>query len=136
MVTTTDTRSVPATRIDPWWLIAVGAVVLTTTAASIYSPDMVTGSNQEHLPLAAFTDWIWGAVAVAYLAFVRDERADATFAISVSLLWLAVAITSIAAPAFVTGTDPTTIPLAALISPTVGAIVTGFLALHATARRQ
>jgi hypothetical protein len=97
---------------------------------------MVTGSAHEHLPLAAFTDWIWGAVAIAYLAFVRGERADATLAISVSLLWLAVAITSIAAPVFVTGTDPTTIPLAALIAPTVGAIVTGFLALHAAARRQ
>ncbi len=46
------------------------------------------------------------------------------------------ALTSIFASPFVTGTDPTTIPLATVIAPVVGAIVTGFLALHAAFRRE
>ncbi len=46
------------------------------------------------------------------------------------------AIASIAAPDLVTGTDPTRIPIAALIAPIVGKIVTRSLALNATARRE
>jgi hypothetical protein len=47
-----------------------------------------------------------------------------------SALWLAVAVVSIAGPMLVTGTDPTRIPLAALIAPPFGAIATGLLAVH------
>ncbi|MFZ0625541.1 MAG: hypothetical protein WAN34_03505 [Acidimicrobiia bacterium] len=117
-----------------WWVISVSSVLLAVLFASVFSPDMVTGSAHEHLPLVGFIDWIWAAVAIGYLAFVRRDRADMTLGISVAVLWLAVAVTSIAAPVFVTGTDPTQIPLAAMLAPVLGSIVTGFLALHATSR--
>ena len=122
-------------HLDYWWFLAVGSVILAVLVSSLYAPDMVTGSNHEQLPLAGFIDWIWGAVAVGYLSFVRRERTDMTLGISVALLWAAVAITSVAAPVFVTGTDPTSIPIAALVVPIVGTIITGFLALHAATRR-
>lgn len=117
-----------------WWVISVSSVLLAVLFASVFSPDMVTGSAQEHLPMAGFVDWIWAAVAIGYLSFVRRDRADMTLGITVAVLWLAVAVTSIAAPVMVTGTDPTQIPLAALLAPVLGTIVTGFLALHATSR--
>ncbi|MGA7282764.1 MAG: hypothetical protein WBZ40_13420 [Acidimicrobiia bacterium] len=117
-----------------WWVILVSSVLLAVLFASVFSPDMGTGSAHEHLPLVGFIDWIWAAVAIGYLAFVRRDRADMTLGISVTVLWLAVAVTSIAAPVFVTGTDPTQIPLAAMLAPVLGSIVTGFLALHATSR--
>jgi hypothetical protein len=121
--------------VDIWWLTAVSAVVVAVLLSSLFSPDMVTGSQQEHLPMAAFTDWLWGAVAIGYLAFVRRDHADPSLGISVTVLWAAVALTSILAPEFVTGSDPTTIPLASLIAPVIGTIVTGFLALHSATRR-
>jgi hypothetical protein len=136
MITRESVETPARPRLDVWWLGAVGAVVVAVLVASMYSPDMIAGSNQEHLPIAAFTDWIWGSVAIGYLAFVRRDRADATLGISVGLLWLAIAIASIAAPELVAGTDPTRIPIAALIAPIVGTIVTGFLALNATSRRE
>jgi hypothetical protein len=113
-----------------WWLAAMASVALAVVLASALSPDMVTGSNHEHLPIAAFVDWLWGAVAIGYLSFVRGARAEPALAISVAVLWLAVAATAILAPVFVTGTDPTSIPLAAMLSPIAGAVATGFLALH------
>jgi hypothetical protein len=128
-------RSDVKAGIDIWWLTAVTAVVVAVLLASLFSPDMVTGSQQEHLPMAAFTDWLWGAVAIGYLAFVRRDRSDPSLGISVAVLWAAVALSSIFAPEFVTGSDPTTIPIASMIAPVIGTIVTGFLALHSATRR-
>jgi hypothetical protein len=48
-------------------------------------------------------------------------------AVAIASIWLAVALTSIFAPDLVTGTDPTQVPIAAIISPVVGAIATGFV---------
>jgi hypothetical protein len=118
-----------------WWLVAVGSVMLAVLAASLFSPDLVTGSAHEQIPIAAMVDWLWGAIAIGYLAFVRRDLADASFGLSVAGLWFAVAATSIWVPELVTGTDPSSIPLAVFIAPAVGTMVTGFLSLHALSRR-
>jgi hypothetical protein len=134
--TRSDPSIVPSTeRLDLWWLVAVSSVVLSVLLAGIFAPDMVTGSNQEHLPMAGMIDWFWGLVAIGYLAFARRARVDAAFGISVAILWLAVALTSIAAPVMVTGSDPTQIPIAVLIAPVVGCLATGFITLSAVRRR-
>ena len=121
---------------DTWWLVAVVSVLISVLLASIFSPDMVSGVEQEHLPLAPLTLWIWGAAAIGYLSFVRRDGADPVFGLSVAILWVAVAATSIFAPELVTGADPTRIPIAALVAPVVGTIVTGFLALNVALRRR
>lgn len=123
------------TVFDTWWLVAIGSVMIAVLLASVFSPDMVSGSQQEHLPLAALTVWVWGAAAIGYLSFVRRDGADPAFGLSVAILWAAVAATSIFAPELVTGADPTRIPIAALVAPVVGTIVTGFLALNVALRR-
>ena len=121
---------------DTWWLVAVGSVMVSVLLASIFSPDMISGAEQEHLPLAPLTLWVWGAAAVGYLSFVRRDGPDPVFGLSVAILWAAVAATSIFAPELVTGADPTRIPIAALVAPVVGTIVTGFLALNVALRRR
>jgi hypothetical protein len=47
-------------------------------------------------------------------------------AASVTVIWAAVAFVSATAPVFVTGSDPTRIPMGALGIPIVGAFVTWF----------
>lgn len=124
------TRDLTGSRVDAWWLAAAVAIVASMTLSSLFSPDLVTGSQQEHLPVAGLIDWLWGGVALGYLAFLRHERCDPTVSLSIIALWCAVAATSIFAPEFVTGTDPTRIPLAALVAPVVGVVGTAFLTLH------
>jgi hypothetical protein len=130
----TETRPIQAgkaSRFSLWWIVAVASVVVSVLVASVFSPDMVSGSAQEHLPLVGMIDWFWGLIAVAYLAYVRADRADPALGITVAIVWLAVAVASIAAPEMVTGSDPTRIPIAALTAPIVGCLATGFLSLNA-----
>lgn len=131
----TDLADRPATR--TWltggtpWAATVGAVILAVTLISIFSPDLVSGSEQEHIPLVGLTAWVWGAAAVGYLSFVRGGQLDVPQAATIGGLWLAVAATCIFGPELVTGSDPTRVPLAGLVAPVVGTILTGFLSLHA-----
>lgn len=51
------------------------------------------------------------------------------FAVAIGSIWFVVAIASIFAPSIVTGTDPTTVPIAALASPIAGLIATAFVSV-------
>jgi hypothetical protein len=46
-------------------------------------------------------------------------------------IWVAVALVSVFAPTLVTGSDPTTVPIAGLVSLSAGAVATGFACLAA-----
>ena len=114
--------------------VSIGAIWLGAAASMVFSPDMVSGSNQEHLPLAAMTDWLWAALATGFvlLAAVRpvfDRAQWVGGAVSIVVIWLLVALVSIAGPQLVTGSDPTRIPLAAILSPIAALIATGYVAL-------
>lgn len=117
--------------------IAIGSIWLAVVIASLYAPVMVTGSNHERLAIAALGDWLWGGMATGLLllaaAFTGPGRTGIwpTAALVTALIWLAVAVTSVFAPDLVTGTDPTSIPLAAMLAPIVGAVVTAFIAVFA-----
>jgi len=118
---------------------AVTTIWLSVAACAMFAPDMITGSEHEHLPLAGMTDWFFAAVACGLLVTAHTRRQAPGrvvwlwVSILVSLVWAVVALTSIFCPSLVTGTDPTTIPLAALISPMVGTLVTAYLAVFAAA---
>jgi hypothetical protein len=111
----------------PW--VAVAAIAVTSVATALLSPDMVSGSEHEHLPLAALAVWPWSAAAAAYVVMASRRGGSRQLVLGTSALWVLVALVCIAAPVLVTGTDPTRIPLAALLAPPAGAIVTGFLAV-------
>jgi hypothetical protein len=115
--------------------LAVAAVWVGVGAASLFAPDMVTGAFQDHLPMAAITMWLWGAVATGLILMagamgrgVADGRWRA-LALMIAAIWAIVAAASIWAPQLVTGTDPTRIPLAALLAPVAGVIATAFVCL-------
>jgi hypothetical protein len=121
-----------STRSPAWWdrpATAVVSVVAASTALAVMAPDMVTGSEQEHLPLAALTIWPWTAAAIGYVVMAGRGRSARDLVVSVSLTWVLVAVVAIAVPSLITGTDPTQIPLAALVAPPFGAVATGFLAI-------
>ena len=52
-------------------------------------------------------------------------------AVIIAVVWVAVAIASVYAPSLVTGSDPTTVPLAGLLAPVAGVLVTGYLSVFA-----
>jgi hypothetical protein len=115
--------------------VAAAAVWISIGLASLYTPDMITGSEQEHIPITALTMWLWGAVATGLILMTgamgrgrADGRWRALAAVSIAI-WGVVAIASIWSPELVTGTDPTRIPLAALIAPVAGAVATAFTCL-------
>lgn len=136
--------TVPATPRDDRFLMvgtAAAAVWIAVGAASLFAPDMVSGSMQEHLPIAAVTMWLWGAIASGFIlmtgAMGRD-KVDGRWralALAVVAIWAVVAIASIWAPVLVTGTDPTRIPLAALLAPIAGTIGTAFACLFVAGAR-
>jgi hypothetical protein len=116
--------------------IAIGSIWLAILVAGTYAPDFVSGSQHEHLALVGGGDWIWGLVATAFvvLAVLDGFRRHAVsttpwwgLAIGIAITWAVVACVSVTAPVFVTGTDPTTIPLAAMGIPVVGVFVTWFV---------
>jgi len=98
---------------------------------------MVSGSEHEHLPLAAITVWLWALVGSGYAVMTPVEQAR-DWLVAVALVWGSMVAAAVLAPVMETGSDPTRIPIAALVAPPVAAVVTGFLALSqaTTARRR
>lgn len=97
---------------------------------SVAAPDLVSGSEHEHLPLAMLTVWLWAAVATAYALMTPRRAPLATWSASVATLWALTALVAVLSPEMVTGSDPTQIPLAAIVAPPVAAVVTGMLSLR------
>ena len=123
--------------------LAVASIWVPALLLSVLAPDMVTGSQQEQLPLGGRIGWVWAAAATGYVLMAthaREESGDPSrwlgFELSVLTIWVVVALAGIFAPRLVTGTDPTRIPLAALVAPIAGLVATGFVALHVTTSRR
>jgi len=116
--------------------IAVVSIWLSTGLASIFAPDLVAGSQQEHMPIAGFGDWLWGGIATALALLAASRRVGgatralwAGMAVAVGGIWLVVLLASVFSPQIVTGTDPTRIPIGAIVSPIAGAIATAFVSV-------
>jgi hypothetical protein len=123
-----------------WTAGAVGAIWLAVLLISLFSPDLVSGSEQQHLPIAAFIAWFWGAIAtvvvILFGALLRRAAAPvwgvAPAAATIGI-WVVAVLVSVFAPTLETGTDPTTIPLAAMIAPLAATLLTGIAYLLAVA---
>ena len=118
--------------------IAVATIWLAIAAASIWSPDLISGTEQEHVPLAAIVDWFYAALATGLVLMAFGRRSPGAsgslwlgFTVAIGGIWFVVAIASIFAPSIVTGTDPSTVPIAALASPVAGVIATAFVSVFA-----
>jgi hypothetical protein len=121
--------------------IAVAAIWLATLCLSLFAPDLVSGSEQDHIPIAGLSAWVWSAAATGYVLMAARGRSASDepavwlgFELSVAVIWAVVALAGIFTPNLVTGSDPTSVPLAALVAPVAGMVATGFVALHACTR--
>jgi len=114
-----------------WTLVGLVGIWLAVVVVSVFAPDMVSGSEQEHLPIAALTTWFWGLIGtmvyIAGMSRIRRDAREAWFALigATLVIWAVASIVAIAAPEFVTGSDPTRIPFAAILAPIGAAILTG-----------
>jgi hypothetical protein len=113
-------------------LVGIMGMWLAVLIVSLFAPDMVSGSDQEHLPIAAFTTWLWGVLGtmgfVWAMGRLRRSTDDRSTWIGLSaatlIIWTVAAVAAIGAPQFVTGSDPTRIPIAAFIAPMAAAALT------------
>lgn len=118
--------------------IAVASIWLAIAAASIWSPDLISGTEQEHVPLAAIMDWFYAALATGLVLMAFGRRSPGAsrslwlgFTVAIGGIWFVVAVASIFAPSIVSGSDPTRVPIAALGSPIAGVMATAFVSVFA-----
>jgi hypothetical protein len=116
--------------------IALACICVSGVLGSIFTPALVTGAQHQHIPIAAFTGWIWNVIAIGMVVTVamRGIRAEATdkapwtmLGLGVGAIWLGVMFVAIFAPVWVTGTDPDKLPVWAGLSAIAGVILTGIL---------
>jgi hypothetical protein len=115
-----------------WTAIGIAGIWVAVLLISLFSPDLVSGSEQEHLPVAAFTTWFWGGVGtLVFLWAMGRLRGDAAWrgtwiglSIATLALWSVGTILAIALPVFETGSDPTLLPVGALFVPPAAAMLT------------
>ncbi len=120
----------PAGRVVESTSTAVVTIWVTSAVASVLAPDLVSGSEHEHLPIALITVWVWAGLATAYAMMTPQRGSRASWTIAVAGVWISTLLVMVLAPVMVTGTDPTEIPLAVLVAPPVAAAVTGLLSLR------
>jgi hypothetical protein len=102
------------------------AVVLT----SLFAPDLITGTTQDHFPLAFVVVLLAGlagtrSVVRAFNHGIGGAARWGMYALALLVIWAAVALVSIYVPATITGTDPTQLPIASIVAPIGGGILTG-----------
>lgn len=124
--------------------IATASIAIGAIFGSIFPPDLVTtsgtatGYTHQHIPLAAYSGWVWSAIALAMLlptatkgirAKVTDRTAWSVLGLGVSGIWLAGLFLSVFLPVTVTGTAPwlTWFPLGALLTAIAAVIGVGVL---------
>jgi hypothetical protein len=127
-----------------WTAIGIGGIWVAVLLISLFAPDLVSGSEQEHLPVAAFTTWFWGAVGTMVLLWAMGRlRGSARWqpiwiglSVVTIALWALATILAITLPVMVTGTDPTRIPFAALFAPVAAAMLTALAGVVTNVFRQ
>jgi hypothetical protein len=106
---------------------------------SLLAPDMVSGSEQENLPLPAMVTWLWGLLATGIFLWARGRlRGDAAhrpiwigLAVATLVVWLIAAILGITLPRVETGSDPTRIPVGAMVAPVAATVLTALAGITA-----
>lgn len=117
--------------------IALIAIWVSAIIAAVYSPDMISGANHEHLQLAMFFAFPLAAVATAMVLLAAGVSRRATqagpwtvYAVVTAIAWAGYAVASVFASPMVTGTDPTTIPLAGVLGPVFAVLVTAYASIY------
>jgi hypothetical protein len=127
-----------------WTAIGVVGIWVAVILISVFAPDFVSGSEQEHQPIAAFTTWFWGGVATLIFLWTMGKlRGNATWrptwiglAIATVAVWALAAIVGIAGPIIETGSDPRRILIGAFFGPIAAAMLTALAGVVANVFRR
>jgi hypothetical protein len=126
----------PSARADGSWMAWTAAgmagIWVAVLVISLGAPDMVTGSEQEHFPVAALSTWLWGLVSTGAFVWAMGKlRGNATrqpiwigLTVATLIVWSVATILSVSLPRVETGTDPTRIPVGAIVAPMAAAALT------------
>jgi hypothetical protein len=122
-----------------WTVAGVAVIWVAVALISVFSPDMVSGSEQEHLPVAAFATWISGVVGTGAFFWMmgklrgRVTRRPVWIGLSVTTMaiWTVATILSIVLPVVETGSDPTRLPVGAMVAPVAAAMLTALAGITA-----
>jgi hypothetical protein len=122
-----------------WTVVGVVVIWVAVALISLFAPDMVTGSEQEHLPVAAFATWISGVVGTgAFFWMMGKLRGSVTrrpvwigLSVTTVAIWTAATILSIVLPVVETGSDPTRLPVGAMVAPMAAALLTALAGITA-----
>jgi len=127
-----------------WTAIGMGGIWVAVLLLSLLAPDLVSGSEQQHLPVAAFATWFWGAIGtMVFLWAMGRLRGSARWqpvwiglSVVTLALWAVATILRITLPVYETGSDPTQIPVAALFAPPAAAMLTALVGVVTNVFRQ
>jgi hypothetical protein len=127
-----------------WTVIGIGGIWVAVLLLSLLAPDLVSGSEQDHLPVAAFTTWFWGGLGTLVFLWATGRlRGNARWqpiwiGLSVVTLgiWAVATTLGITLPVMETGTDPARIPFAAIFAPVAAAMLTALAGAVANVFRQ
>jgi hypothetical protein len=115
-----------------WTAIGIGGIWIAVLLISLFAPDLVSGSEQQHLPVAAFATWFWGGIGTLVLLWSMGRIRGSSrwqpiwigLSVTALVIWALATILAITLPVMVTGTDPTRIPFAAFFAPPAAAMLT------------
>jgi hypothetical protein len=115
-----------------WTAAGIAGIWVAVTVISIVAPDMVTGSEQDHVPVAALSTWLWGLVSTGAFVWAMGKlRGNATrrpiwigLTVVTLTVWLVATILSVSLPVVETGSDPTRIPIGAIVAPVAATVLT------------
>jgi hypothetical protein len=122
-----------------WTAAGIAGIWVAVALISILAPDMVTGSEHQRLPVAALGSWFWGLVATgAFLWAMGRLRGNAArrpiwmgLTAATLAVWLVATILSIALPVVETGSDPTRLPVGAMVAPVAATVLTALAGIAA-----
>ena len=127
-----------------WTAIGILGIWVAVLLISFLAPDMVSGSEQQHLPVAAFATWVWGVIGtMVFLWAMGRLRGSASWqpawiglSVVTLAIWALATILAITLPVLTTGSDPTRIPFAAFLAPIAAAMLTALAGVVANVFRQ
>jgi hypothetical protein len=56
--------------------VGLAGIWISVVLISVFSPDLVSGSEQDHVPIAALLTWVWGLIASRSLAVTLVGQRD------------------------------------------------------------
>lgn len=116
-----------------WTTLGISGIWVAVVLISVFAPNLVSGSEHERLPIAAFTSWFWGGIATALFLWAMGKLRGSVvwrstwigLSVVTLALWGLATVFSIALPVVETGSDPTELPLGAFFAPVAATVLTG-----------